>query len=132
MKTTTLKTDKIGIIASAVCMLHCFATPFLFLAKSCTATCCATSPDWWKAIDFVFLLVSFFAIYQSGKTTSKAWVKYSMWISWGLLMVVILIEHMNIVPLFESAIYLPAITLVLLHFYNYKYCSCKADGCCIN
>ena len=132
MKITTLKTDKIGIFASTLCMIHCIATPFLLFAKSCSAACCESSPNWWSSLDFLFLLISFFAVYQSSKNTSKAWIKYAMWISWTFLLVVIMNEKSNLFPLFEYAIYFPSAMLVVLHIYNLKYCQCKTDTCCTN
>lgn len=132
MNLTTFKTDKIGIIASTLCMIHCIATPFLFIAKSCSASCCESSPNWWSSLDFLFLLVSFFAIYQASKNPSKIWLKYAMWTSWGLLLTVLLNEKIHLVPLFEYAIYFPALMLVVLHIYNLKYCQCKTDNCCAN
>ena len=50
--------DNLGIIASTLCMIHCIGTPFLFIAKACSTTCCADAPLWWKAIDYAFLIVS--------------------------------------------------------------------------
>ena len=51
--------DNLGIIASTLCMIHCIGTPFLFIAKACSTTCCADAPLWWKAIDYAFLIISF-------------------------------------------------------------------------
>ena len=132
MTTTTLTTDKIGIIASTLCMIHCIATPFLFLAKSCSSACCESSPSWWSSLDFLFLFVSFFAIYQSSKNSSKIWMKYTMWSTWAFLLAIVLNENIHLFSLTEYVIYFPAITLIVLHVYNLKYCQCKADKCCPN
>ena len=132
MTLTHFKTDKLGIAASTLCMIHCIATPFLFIAKSCSEACCEASPNWWSSLDFVFLVVSFFAIYQSSKNTSKAWMKYAMWTTWLALCVVLLTEKLHFYTLFEHVIYVPAMTLVILHVYNLKYCQCETDSCCTN
>jgi hypothetical protein len=129
---TTAKTDKVGIIASTLCMIHCIATPFLFLAKSCSASCCEASPKWWSSLDFLFLLISFFAIYQSSKNSTKNWIKYAMWTSWALLLAALLNEKIHPFTLFEYAIYFPALMLVVLHIYNLKYCQCKPNNGCAN
>jgi multidrug transporter EmrE-like cation transporter len=129
---TTAKTDKVGIIASTLCIIHCIATPFLFLAKSCSASCCEASPKWWSALDFLFLLISFFAIYQSSKNSTKNWVKYAMWTSWAVLLAALLNQKIHPFSLFEYAIYFPALMLVALHIYNLKHCQCKTDNCCTN
>ncbi len=130
MTLTTFKTDKIGIIASTLCMIHCIATPFLFLAKTCSTSCCETSPNWWSSLDFLFLLISFFAIYQSSKNSSKLWMKYALWTSWAVLLIVLLNEKTHLFSLSDYAIYLPALALVVLHIYNLKFCQCKTDLCC--
>jgi hypothetical protein len=129
---TTVKTDKVGIIASALCMIHCIATPFLFLAKSSSVSCCEDSPNWWSSLDFLFLLISFFAIYQVSKNSTKNLVKYAMWTCWAFLLTILLNEKIHLFSLYEYTIYFPALTLVILHFYNLKYCQCKTDTCCTN
>ncbi len=130
MNITTLKTDTIGILASTLCMIHCLATPFLFLAKSCSATCCTTSPNWWSSLDFIFLFVSFLAVYQSVKNSSKTWLKYAMWGSWSALLLIVLNEKTQLLPLFDAIIYIPSVALAALHFYSLKYCQCKTASCC--
>ena len=52
------KSDLIGAIASFICMIHCLATPFLFIASACSKSCCAAAPKWWVWLDFVFLSLS--------------------------------------------------------------------------
>ena len=37
-----------------LCLVHCIATPFIFITQACTASCCAESPIWWQSIDYVF------------------------------------------------------------------------------
>lgn len=132
MRITSLKTDKIGILASTLCLIHCIATPFLFLASSCSSNCCESSPNWYSSLDFIFLLISLFAVYQSSKNSSKQWMKYAMWSSWAVLLAVLLSENIHIFSLPEYTIYFPALALVVLHIYNLKYCQCKIGTCCTN
>ncbi|NRA93638.1 MAG: MerC domain-containing protein [Psychroserpens sp.] len=127
---TKLQSDNVGALASTLCLIHCIATPFLFLAQTCSAACCSESPMWWSGIDFIFIGVSFFAVYWSAKTTSKGWIKKALWISWVALFVVILNEYIHLISLPEFVIYIPAIALVLLHLYNKKYCQCQDTSCC--
>ncbi|MUU77106.1 MerC domain-containing protein [Winogradskyella endarachnes] len=126
------KPDILGTFASSLCLIHCVATPFIFIAHSCAASCSTTAPIWWKSIDYIFLVISFFAIYWSTKTTSINWIKPMLWLSWLGLVFVILNEKLELIPLAESAIYFPAIALVILHLYNRKYCKCETDKCCVN
>lgn len=132
MNITSIETDKVGILASTLCLLHCVATPFLFLATSCAASCCETSPYWWKSIDFIFLIISYFAIYKSTKHTTKTWIKYAMWASWTFLFVIILNENISLFSFSKHIIYIPSILLVIFHLLNLKYSTCKTNGCHLN
>lgn len=132
MKITLQQSDNIGAMASTLCMIHCFITPFIFIAQSCSAACCASAPDWWKWIDYLFLVVSFFAVYRSTQTTSKSWMKVALWISWLGLFIVILNERISLINLPKAVTYVVASLLVFLHLYNRMYCQCKTDKCCAN
>ena len=126
------KTDLIGAIASTLCLAHCIATPFIFIAQSCSIVCCDSAPGWWGAIDYFFLVVSFFAIYRSTQTTSSNLIKPFLWLSWSVLFIIIMNEKRAWFPLGEQAIYFPALTLIVLHLYNKKYCQCNTTNCCTN
>ena len=66
-RASLLPFDSIGIIASTLCAIHCIATPFIFIVKACTATCCSDAPSWWLMIDYLFLIISFLAIFFISK-----------------------------------------------------------------
>jgi len=124
------KPDTLGTLASSLCLVHCLATPFIFISQSSMAICCEATPTWWSFIDYFFLAISFFAIYWSTQTTSINWIKPLLWLSWVALGIVILNEKFSWFPLAEIAIYGPALALILLHLYNKKYCKCSTDTCC--
>lgn len=126
------KADCIGAISSALCLIHCVATPFIFIAQNSLFNCCDEVPSWWKFIDYFFLIISFIAVNRTVQTTSSKWIKPSLWVSWAFLFVVIINEKIAWLPLSESIIYIPAIALIVLHLYNRKYCQCKSDKCCTN
>ena len=127
------KSDKIGALASTLCLIHCIITPFIFIVQSSSIACCSsTTPNWWGVIDYIFLVVSFFAIYDATKTTTSKWMKPSLWISWILLALIIINEKAQWISLNKHLIYIPAITLIVLHFYNNKYYQCKTDKCDTN
>ena len=67
--------DNVGIVASSLCMIHCLGTPFLFIAKACSTSCCSEAPIWWQLIDYLFLIISFVAIYFATKNTNHYWIK---------------------------------------------------------
>ena len=126
------KSDILGTFASSLCLIHCIATPFLFIAQAGSSTCCDTTPEWWKFMDYFFLAISFIAIYWTAKTTIINGVTPMLWLSWFVLATVILNEKLEMYPLPEAVVYVPAIALMTLHLYNRKYCKCKTDKCCVN
>lgn len=130
MKITLNKPDTFGALASTLCVIHCVATPFLFVVQSCALHGCDATPSWWKNLDFLFLVVSFFAVNQSVKTTSKSFMKPLLWINWSLLCLVLVNEKMHWLSLSEYVTYTFAISLAVIHLYNLKYCQCKSTTCC--
>lgn len=127
----TLKSDNIGALASSLCLLHCLATPLFFIVQPLRIHE-TSSPIWWKSLDFIFLILSFFAVYWSAKNTSKNWIKYLLWLSWAILTFAIVNEKLELFHLPELAVYIPTLALIVLHIYNKKYCQCKDGNCCAN
>ncbi len=127
------KSNSVGAIASSICLVHCLITPILFVAKVCSASCCAaeTTPTWWKMLDLLFLGVALFAVYHSAKVTTKKWIGVGLWVSWFVLALVIANEYVQFAPVYEYAIYFPSLSLVLLHVYNSRYCHCNDDSCSV-
>ena len=82
MQSILIKPDAIGSLASTLCLIHCIATPFIFISQACTMSCCADAPIWWQSIDYIFLIISFFAIYRSTKTSTKLEIKIALWLTW--------------------------------------------------
>lgn len=119
----------LGASASGLCLVHCAATPFLFIAQACSVHGCAHTPVWWQSIDYIFLGISFFAIFYATRNSSKNWVKMALWGSWAILLITLLDEALGFGILFESFIYVPAIAIVGLHLYNQRYCQCADDSC---
>lgn len=117
--------DYIGAIASTLCLLHCIATPFIFIVQAGSLNCCGSPPTWWKLIDVLFVIISFFAIYNSTRTSSSKIIKASLWFFWFFLFFIIINEKIGWFQLNESLIYFPAIALTVLHLYNKKYFQTK-------
>lgn len=130
MKLSLIKPDNIGALASSLCLVHCLATPFIFITQSCAASCCETSPLWWQWIDYGFLVISFFAVYRSSQTTSKNFMKWLLWISWTIFFISIINNRLDLFFAPEIFMNCAAINLVILHLYNLNYCQCKNDQCC--
>lgn len=129
-RTSLLPFDSVGIIASTLCAIHCIVTPFLFIAKACTATCCSDAPSWWLMIDYLFLIISFIAIFFISKNLSIKWLKNAFWISWIVLLFTIVNHSINITYLPKNFIYIPSILIIILHFYNLQFCKCQNETCC--
>jgi len=120
----------LGVAASSLCLVHCLATPLLFSLHASQLNHHHAHPFWWGLLDIFFIIVSLVAVYWSAANSSKKWMQYALWISWVLLAAIILNEKMEIMHIPESFIYLPSISLVVLHLYNRKYCQCDDGNCC--
>ncbi len=121
----------VGAINSSLCVAHCFATPFLFLTQAQTSLVELSSvPLWWQLLNYVFIIVSFFAIKRTVKNSSNELVKSLLWASWVLLSALILNEEFEIMHMPELLTYFAGITLASLHIYNLKYCQCEDENCC--
>jgi len=115
----TYKEDLIGASASFLCLIHCLATPFVFLVKSSAAVCCSDTPTWWQAMDYIFLVVAFFAVvHVTNNQRSKEWMKFSLVVSWLGLLLVTLNSTYFLFHISNELVYIPAISLVCLHLYN--------------
>ena len=130
MKNIVMPFDSIGIVAGILCGIHCLATPFIFIAKACSATCCSEAPTWWTTIDYIFLLISFIAIYFITKNSKLNWLKYSFWVSWIALFIIIANHSLKIFSTADYLIYIPASMIIILHFYNMQFCKCQDKTCC--
>ena len=126
--------DLLGAMASGLCLIHCLATPFLFMVQAEVAHHHAHEhahgdiPLWWGLIDSVLLVVSFFAVFWAARNSTKTWMKYALYATWIALAFIILNEKIGFVHLPEEIIYIPTIGLIGLHLYNRKYC-CEDESC---
>jgi len=132
MKSIIYKPDSIGSIASILCLIHCIATPFIFITQACTMSCCAGAPTWWQSIDYIFVVISFFAILRSTQTSSNKIIKIALWITWFLFFISIMNKAIQLFYINQNITYSAGITLALLHLYNLKYCQCDNEKCCLN
>ena len=126
------KPDTIGSLASTLCLVHCLATPFIFITQACTMSCCADAPIWWQSIDYIFIVISFFAILGATKTSTNKIISRLLWITWFIFFALILNKSLGLVYLDKNFGYIAGITLAFLHIYNLRYCQCKSDNCCAN
>ncbi len=124
------KSDIIGAVAGSLCLVHCIVTPLIFVIQPITVQS-NTVPLWWKNIDYLFLLISFFAVYFTSKNTQKSTIKNTLWISWGVLSLAVLNEKFELYPLPELSIYIPAVALIVLHVYSINNTAkIRKEECC--
>jgi len=130
MNISLRKPDTIGAIVSTLCVVHCLLTPLLFVAQSYTATHSHEAPFWWKNLDYLFILISIIAVYESTKKSTNKLIKAGLWMSWIMLFLLILNEKLVWIELDEIITYSVALTLSMLHIYNLNYCQCETENCC--
>ena len=112
MKLIIRNSDRIGVVSSGLCMLHCFATPFLFLSQSS------------------LIFISFIAIYHSVKNSTNRFIRIFLYLFWVVLSGLIINESLEIFSIPEAATYFSASSLICLHIYNLRYCRCDDEDCC--
>ena len=132
MNISLRKPDTIGAIVSTLCVVHCLLTPLLFVAQSYTATHSHEAPFWWKNLDYLFILISIVAVYESAKKSTNKLIKAGLWMSWIILFLLILNEKLVWIEFDEIITYAVALTLSMLHIYNLNYCQCETENCCNN
>lgn len=116
------KSDSLGVFSSVLCLIHCLATPLLFVTQAQIMG--IAKPVWWSYVDYILLVVSFFAIYKSTKVSSNSFVKKVLWISWLALTFLIINEKLEWLSLPELLIFIPTFSLIIFHTYNSFFCKC--------
>ena len=130
MKLIIKYSDYVGASASGLCLIHCIATPILFLSQASLISISNEMLFLWQSLNFLFLAISFIAIYYSVKNSSNSYVKILFFLNWLILSALILIELFEILSIAEFYTYIAAISLSSLHIYNLNYCRCEDDSCC--
>lgn len=125
-----INSDILGAAASFLCIIHCLLTPFIFVAQaSVSHVCSEISPFWWKSIDLFFLAITIAAVYFTAKSTNLKWMPISLWTCWIILAFLVLNKFINLVSIPHFIVYIPAISLSVLHIYNRRYCNCDNEVC---
>ena len=128
MKISSIHPDNLGATFSSLCVIHCFATPFLFITQSYLLVV----PGWWQALNYLFLSISFFAIYKTSKNSSSQMVKTLLYLFWIILAMLLISEEFELFHLPEFITYITGLSLAGLHIYNKRYCQCADDECCVD
>ena len=129
MNISIKNSDYLGVISSLVCLAHCILTPLLFLSQATIVS--HEVPMIWQLLNYIFITLSFIAVYFSSKKTTKIFIKMGFWINWSLLFLCILNESIEAFSVPELFMYIFAAALCLLHIYSLKYCNCEDQNCCV-
>lgn len=118
--------DLLGAAASGLCAVHCAVAPLLFAAKPILEHATgehghAHGSFVWAAFDYVFLALSFVAVWYSARRTDHRILKRVLWGSWGVFAMGILFESFHL-PYGHWLMYGGSITLVVAHIKNYQHC----------
>ena len=130
MKLIIKYSDYIGASASGLCFIHCLATPILFLSQASLVSIGNEMLFLWQSLNFFFLTISAIAIYYSIKNSSSLYINTLLFLTWFILLCLIITEVFEIFSVPEFYTYITAISLSSLHIYNLQYCRCKDDDCC--
>lgn len=122
MDKKTYISDRVGIAASAVCMVHCLIFPLMVLLR---VPLSEWLHEFWHTLDYVFLAVSFLAVYFSSKSTPKFWMKYFLWTSFFALGASVTLKHHETV--FEALAVGSALLLITAHLINIRQLSCRIN-----
>ena len=128
MKISSIHPDNLGATFSSLCVIHCFATPFLFITQSYLLVV----PGWWQALNYLFLSISFFAVYKTSKNSSSQMIKTLLYLFWSILAILLISEEFELFHLPEFITYITGLSLAGLHIYNKRYCQCADDECCVD
>ena len=85
-----------------------------------------------QMIGYLFLIISFFAVYKSAINTTNNIVKVLFFVFWSFLLFLILNESFGVFRIAETFTFISAFSLSALHIYNLNYCQCADENCCVN
>ncbi|MFT5017496.1 MAG: hypothetical protein ACI9G6_002272 [Limisphaerales bacterium] len=123
----------LGAAASGLCAVHCAATPLLFAAKPVFEHAAGEhghvdGSPLWAAFDYVFLVLSFLAVWYSTRHTDHNTLKRVLWVSWVVFATGILFEAFHL-PYGHWLMYGGSIALVVVHVKNYQHCrACGSEA----
>lgn len=75
LKTSINNPDYLGVTANVLCMIHCFATPLLFLFQAQNSALNHDTLFLWQSFNYLFLLISLIAVFFFNKKFYKIYCK---------------------------------------------------------
>ncbi len=123
--------DWLGASASGLCAIHCTLTPILFAAKPAIASTMGEhghAHGMWAALDYIFLVLSFVAVWYSARNTTHTTFKWVLWVALAVFTFGLLSEPLEL-SFGKWFMYAGSIALVITHIQNYRYCQkCEVEA----
>ncbi|TAH27140.1 MAG: hypothetical protein EAZ07_02600 [Cytophagales bacterium] len=111
MENYSIKSDFYGIASACLCVVHCMLTPVILAVNHFQAFGTAI---FWECLNYVFLIISFYAVYNCSYSNFKSLIKIIQYILLsGLAFYIVFHEHITIPPIIS---YLLSFGLVISHF----------------
>lgn len=119
--------DKIGIIGSVLCLIHCLVAPLVVISGTALAGHWHGGEGIWR-LDFIFLIISGFAVYYTTRQMVAPNIKRFLWLSFFIFSASILLESKS--EIFHWLSYIGSIMLIGGHFWNIYSCrTCNSTTC---
>jgi len=108
----TTRSDWVGIASASLCLVHCLLSPVLITL--------AASFEWWPGVSYLFLIVSFYAAFETSRHSGGSPWLWLIWISFAVLTASILFE--DDFEVLELLGYVASAGLVFGHVLNIRHC----------
>ncbi|WP_044172236.1 MerC domain-containing protein [Flectobacillus major] len=114
--------DYLGIFSSAICLVHCLATPIIMFLKayyqySQTQVALDEAHDCW---DYVFVLLCFIAVFSTTRSCVSIRIVRAFWLAFLAFAVAIIFE--DDLPFLQYVGYIASLALIVIHFFNIRFC----------
>ena len=83
MNLKSISSDHIGVFTTVTCMLHCLATPLLFITQAQASTISQEVPFFWQSLNYLFIIISLAAITRSIQNSTNLYVKIVFISAWS-------------------------------------------------
>ncbi len=119
--------DKIGIVGSVLCLIHCLIAPFIALTGTALAGHWHGGHGLWN-LDYIFVIVNGFAVYYATRQVAVKYVKWLLWFAFTVFSVSLLLE--SEMEVFHWISYAGSFLLIAGHILNiYTARACKQATC---
>lgn len=120
-KLSSQSADMLGISASVLCMIHCLAFPVMislgYLVNFSDDH--DHSHEHWHWMDYFFVILAVWAVYNAAKNTHSMRIKIALWIAVFIFSIAILLHELN--PYMIVISIAASLILLIIHIINWKY-----------